>query len=100
MNFIKQYVLPALFISAQIAAAGITALLILAAIIMINGCGTSNKMSGGTTHTVQGEAVIRHEIDIEICDDLKGKDKADCIKAIVAAITEQVDEPANVTGDE
>jgi hypothetical protein len=69
----------------KLAYAATCVVLCTALLMLCTSCGSVLKSS---THTVQGEATIRHEIRIEsdLCDELEGSDKTECLKNLTEAL--------------
>lgn len=72
--------------------------------LALTGCRQDVKVSGGTTHKVEGEAKVVLAIDISICDEIENQiAKQDCIAQVLSILTkaqEQADQPANIVGGE
>lgn len=61
------------------------------------GCG-SLKVSGNTTHTVQGTATVAIKMDVfDVCNNFEGQEKNDCIQEILTMLN-TLSVPKPVTG--
>jgi hypothetical protein len=51
------------------------------------------QASGRSEIILQGEATVKHTLDISVCDDLEGEAKTECIKTVLEILQAASKEP-------